>query len=142
MTTEVNRGNAADVAYVLLLLQAALGALATLGLLVLMGGNPVYLIAGLGGPLLLAVLAGGVARRRRWALATVIAYELVSVGAYQLNLMVGVLPQVDVTVNLVGLLSQVGLPVAVVVQCLRVLRAQREDRSLRGPQSQARYTGA
>jgi hypothetical protein len=122
VTTEATRGGAADVAYVLLLVQVALGMLATLGLLVLMGGNPVYLVVGLGHPLLLAVLAGGVARRSRWALLTVTVLEVLSLGAYQLNLWLGVLPQVDVTVNLVALLSQVGLPVALVVQCLRVLR--------------------
>ena len=119
---EADRGGAADVAYVLLLVQAALGALATLGLLFLMGANPVYLMVGLGGPLLLTILAGGVARRSRWALVTTTVLELVSLGAYQLNLLAGVLPQVDVTVNLVALLSQVALPVAVVVQCLRVWR--------------------
>jgi hypothetical protein len=115
-------GGAADVAYVLLLVQAALGMLATSGLLVLMGGNPVYLIVGLGHPLLLAVLAGGVARRSRWALVTVTVLELLSLAAYQLNLWLDVLPQVDVTVNLVALLSQAGLPVAVAMQCLRVIR--------------------
>lgn len=116
------RGGAADVAYVLLLLQAALGVLATLGLLVLMGGNPVYLVAGLGGPLASMVLAGGVARRRRWALATVTVLEMLSLLAYHLNLLLGAVPQIDVTVNLVSLLSQVALPVAIVVQCIRLLR--------------------
>jgi hypothetical protein len=112
------------VAYVLLLLQAALGVLATLGLLLLMGGNPVYLVAGLGGPLVLTILAGRVARRRRWALVTVTVLEMLSLVAYNLNLLAGWLPQVDVTINLVSLLSQIALPIAVVVQCLRVLRGQ------------------
>jgi hypothetical protein len=121
-TVDLRAGGAADVAYVLLLLQAALGVLATLGLLLLMGGNPVYLVVGFGGPVLLIILAGGVARRRRWALFTVAILEVVSLGAYYLNLLVGLLPQVDVTVNLVGLLAQVALPIAIVWQCLRVLR--------------------
>jgi hypothetical protein len=121
-TVDLRAGSSADVAYVLLLLQAALGVLATLGLLLLMGGNPAYLVVGFGGPVLLMVLAGGVARRRRWALVTVTVLELLSLCAYELNLLVGVVPQVGITVNLVGLLSQIALPVAIVWLCTRQLR--------------------
>jgi hypothetical protein len=112
-------GSSADVAHVLLVLQAALGALATLGLLLLMGGNPAYLAVGFGEPALLLVLAGRVARGRRWALVTVVVIETLSLAAFQLNVLLGVLPPVDMTVNLVELVSQVALPLAIVVQCLR-----------------------
>jgi hypothetical protein len=112
-------GTSADVAHVLLVLQAALGVLATLGLLLLMGGNPAYLIVGFGQPALLLLVAGRVARGRRWALMTVIVVETLSLAAFQLNLMLGLLPQVDMTVNLVGLVSQVVLPFAVIVECAR-----------------------
>lgn len=111
----------AHVAYVLLLLQAALGVLATVGMVVLMGGNPAYAVVGLFEPVVLVVLAANVARRRRWAYLTVIAIEALALLGYQLNLALGVLPQVDVTVNLVGLLTGVGLPAAVLAQGLRLI---------------------
>lgn len=115
----------AHVAYVLLLLQAALGVLATLGMILLMGGNPAYAVVGVGEPVLLAVLAAQVARHRRWAWYTVTVVEALAVLGYQLNLLVGVVPQADVTVNPVGLLTGVGLPVAVLTLCLRLLRGTR-----------------
>jgi hypothetical protein len=115
----------AHVAYVLLLLQAALGVLATLGMILLMGGDPAYAVVGVGEPVLLAVLASRVARQRRWACYAVAVIEGLAVLGYQLNLLVGIAPQVDVTVNLVGLLTLVGLPVAVLWQSLRILRGTR-----------------
>jgi hypothetical protein len=113
-------GGARHVAHVLLVLQAALILLAGLGELLLMG-NPAYLPLVLGGPSLLLVVASAVGRGRRWGLVAAIVIQAVPLGAYQVSLLLGLLPQLDVTVNLVGLLANVALPLVVSWQCLRVL---------------------
>ncbi|HKE50478.1 MAG TPA: hypothetical protein VKE25_03110 [Actinomycetes bacterium] len=113
-------GGPADVVYVLLLLQAAMGLLAVLGLVVIMGGNPVYTVVPSIKPVLLLVLARGVARGWRRAPGFVIAVETVSLAGYFLNLLIGFLPQADVTVNLVTVLSNVALPLALIVLCARL----------------------
>jgi hypothetical protein len=110
-----------DVAHALLLLQAAFGIVATLGMLLLMAGNLAYALVPALHWVVLFVLAGLVARRRRWAYVAAILVEGLSLAGYLLNLAVSVLPQVDVTVNLVGLLTEVGLPVAVMVLATRAL---------------------
>jgi hypothetical protein len=112
-----------DVAHALLLLQAAFGIVATLGMLLLMGGRLVYALIPTLSWLVLFVLAGLVARRRRWAYVAAILVEGLSLAGWLLNVAVGVVPQIDVTVNLVGLLTEVGLPVAVLVLCTRALIA-------------------
>lgn len=110
-------GGPVDVVYVLLLLQAAMGLLAVLGLVLIMGGNPAYAVVPSIKPVLLLILARGVVRGWRRALGFVIAIETVSLAGYGLNLMVGFLPQADVTVNLVTVLSNVALPLVVIALC-------------------------
>ncbi|MCI0688329.1 MAG: hypothetical protein L0Y54_14000 [Sporichthyaceae bacterium] len=117
----------AAVAYVLLLVQAAAGLLAMLGLVLIMGGNPAYALVPSIKPVLLLVLATAVVRGRRRAAMAVIVIELVSLTGYGLNLLIGLVPQVDVTVNLVTLLTNVALPVAIVVLC-RQIRAEQAAR--------------
>ncbi len=114
-------GGRADLVYVLLLLQAALGLLATLGMVLLMGGNPSYAVVPVLHVLALFVLASLVARRRRRAVWFVLVLEALSVVGFALNLLLGLLPQVDMTLNLVGLLTSFGLPVAVLWQCINLL---------------------
>jgi hypothetical protein len=120
-STAPDAGGRADVVYVLLLLQAGLGILAMFGTLLLMGGNPAYLVVPLLHAVLLSWLATRVARRRRWAYKLVVALQMLSLIGYQVNLLVGLIPQVEVTINLVGLLTTVALPVAVLWQCVRLL---------------------
>ena len=110
-------GGPADVVFVLLLLQAAMGLLATLGLTVIMGVNLVYALVPSIKPILLLVLARRLVRGRRGAVAFIIAIEAVSLAGYALNLLVGFAPQVDVTVNLITVLSNVALPMAILVLC-------------------------
>ena len=114
-----------DVVAVLLLLQAALEVLATLGMFVLMGLNPVYVVVPGAHVVLLLVLASAVARRKRWAYWTVGVLETVSVCAYWLNMLLGLLPQVDLTINLVGLLTSVALPQILAIQALLLIREPR-----------------
>jgi hypothetical protein len=110
-----------DVVHALLLLQAAFGIVATLGTLLLMGGRLAYALIPLLSWVVLFVLAGLVARRRRWAYVAAILFEGLSLAGWLLNVAAAVVPQIHVTVNLVGLLTEVGLPVAVLVLCTRAL---------------------
>lgn len=117
-------GGAADVVYVLLLLQAAFGLLAVLGMVLIMGGNPAYAVVPLVKPVLLMVLAGALVRGRRWARGGVIAIELLSLGSYSVNLLLGFLPELDITVNLVTVLTNCALPMAVIWLCAGIRRPQ------------------
>jgi len=114
-----------DVGFVLLVLQASAGVLGALGLGVLMG-SPLHVVPVLIGPVLQVVLAVHVARGRRWAWAVVIAMETVFVYAFAANGVIGLVPQLQVTVTLTGLLMRLALPVALIL--LGVLEfARRSD---------------
>jgi hypothetical protein len=109
--TERGRG---DVGFVLLVLQASAGVLGAVGLGVVMG-SPLHVVPALIGPVLQVVLAVQVARGRRWAWAVVIAMETVFVYALAANGVIGLVPQLQVTVTLTGLLMRLALPVALIV---------------------------
>jgi hypothetical protein len=106
----------------LLVLQGAFGLTGTLGVVTLMGFNPVYAIAPVAHAALLMTL-GALLERRRWALVTTIVAEVLALAGWQLQLLLGLLPQVDFTVNLTGLLSTLALPLAVLVLCARRVSA-------------------
>jgi hypothetical protein len=107
----------------LLFTQAALGILATLGIVVIMHGWLVYAVFPLLHVALLIVVASGVARGWRWTWWAAVVLETLSLTGYLVNLWLGLLPQIDVTLTLVGLLTSVGLPVAVLWQAVRLLEA-------------------
>lgn len=105
----------ADVLYVLCLMQGAFLLLAGLGELLLMGGNPVYLLLPVAKLVLLLWLATKVVKGRRWAGITLIVVQAVTLLGYQVQLLGGaLLPMVDFTVNLVGLLTNLALPIAMI----------------------------
>jgi hypothetical protein len=106
----------AQLAYVLVLLQAGLTTLATLGQLVVMGGNPAYLPVPLVHTVLL--LVAGSMIRRRWAAVTLVALESLSLLGFWLSVLVGLLPWVEYPVNLTGLLTDVALPAVVLFLAL------------------------
>jgi len=126
-------GGPADVVYVLLLLQAAMGLLPVLGLVLIMGGNPVYAVVPSIKPVLLLVLARGVVRGWRRAPGFVIAVESISLAGHGLNLLVGFLPQADVTVNLVTVLSNVALPLVLIALCAELRRSAGRPRDRVSP---------
>ncbi|WP_327004773.1 hypothetical protein OHA72_58745 [Dactylosporangium sp. NBC_01737] len=107
----------------LLVLQGAFGLTSTLGVLTLMGFNPVYAVAPVAHAALLMTL-GALLERRRWALVTTIVAEVLAVAGWQLQLALGLLPQLDFTVNLTGLLTTLALPVTVLVLCARRVTAR------------------
>jgi len=91
-----------DVLYVLVLLQSSFLILGALGELLLMGGNPAYLIVPLAKMVLLIVLALKVASGRRWAAIAMIVVQGVTLVAFWLQVAVGLTPWVDASVTLTG----------------------------------------
>ena len=71
VTARAAAGSGLDVVYVLTLLQVAFLVLAGLGEVVLMGGNPAYLLLPIVKAVLLILFATQALRRRRWALRAI-----------------------------------------------------------------------
>src|SRR5262245_60165798 len=112
-----------DVVYVLCLMQVAFLLLGAVGEQLLMGGNPLYLGLPLIKVVLLFAFATKAVKGRRWAMVALLVTQAITVGGYALQFVVGgLLPMLDFTVNLVGLLTNVGLPVAVAWLCVGELR--------------------
>jgi hypothetical protein len=109
------------VAKALLTMQAGFGLVGTLGLVVVMGFNPWYAVLPGLQCVFLVILGEFVGRPRNWALTATIIVEGVSLAGWIVQVLVGLLPPVDFTVNLVGLLTMLALPVAVTVLCARGL---------------------
>jgi hypothetical protein len=114
-------GGPADVVYVLTLLQVAAGLLAMLGELLLMGGRLFYLPVPLAKAVLLLVLAAKISGGRRWAMIAMIINEGLAVLGFWAGALIGMLPQLDHTITLVGLLTGLALPVGVTYLCVTLL---------------------
>ena len=84
-------------------------------------GNPLYLLAGFLLMLGYAVAAGAVVRGRRWGRRALVAAEWVRLSGFALSVLAGLLPTVETTVTVMGLLDGVALPIAVIVLARRVL---------------------
>lgn len=121
-----------DVGFVLLVLQASAGVLGAIGVGVLMG-SPLHMVPPLIGPVLQVVLAAHVARSRRWAWAVTIAMETLFVYAFAVNGLAQLIPQLQVTVTMTGLLMRLALPVGLIV--LGVLEFASPQRSGPAPSS-------
>jgi len=112
-----------DVVYVLCLMQVAFLVLGAVGEQLLMGGNPLYLGLPLIKVVLLFVFATKAVKGRRWAMVALLVTQAITVGGFALQYVVGgLLPMLDFTVNLVGLLTNVGIPAAVAWLCVSELR--------------------
>jgi hypothetical protein len=116
---------AGDVVFVLALLQLAGGLLAGLGEVLLMGGNPAYLLVPLVKAAILAMVASRVAAGRRWAAVAMVVVQSVTLAGVGLSLTAGLIPAVGVTLNLVGLLMNVAVPLVVIYLCARLLALPR-----------------
>lgn len=116
-------GSGLDVVYVLSLLQVAFLLLAAVGEVVLMGGNPAYLLLPVVKSALLIVFATRALSRRRWALRALTVLAWITLAGFALQLVIGLLPALDFTVNLVGLMTNVALPAAVILLCRPELKA-------------------
>jgi hypothetical protein len=113
----------ADVVNALVLLEGAFGLVAGLGMVVMMGGKPLYLLVPAAKLTALLIFATKALRGRRWAMIALIVTQAVSLLGFELDVLVGLLPQVQFTINLVGLLTGVAMPVAVIWLCARLLAA-------------------
>jgi hypothetical protein len=127
-STVVAPGGALDVVYVLSLMQVAFLLLAAVGEQLLMGGNPAYLVVPVFKIVLLLVFATKALRGRRWALRGLVVLQWITLVGFGLQLIGGLLPMVDFTVNLVVLLTNLMLPVAVIWLCRPQLRALKQAR--------------
>ncbi len=123
-----------DIAFVLLVLQGAMGLLSALGMLAfvrLAGGGPIALLPAFGVPAIVFGLAAGVSGYHRWARVAVIVFEgLVLLGA-ALRLLIGR----EVALNIVMLLSTIAIPLS--VSALLLSRGARQA-GIRGDSAEAR----
>jgi hypothetical protein len=122
------RGGPGEVVYVLLLLQAAAGLLASLGELLLMG-TPIYAILPVARAVVLVVLAAKIVRGRLWALITVVVLEWLGLLGGWLGLLLGLLPGLAPSVTLMALVTELALPAAVIMLCARTLAAHPRRRT-------------
>jgi hypothetical protein len=120
-TEPARRGDRADVVYVLLLVQVGAGLLSMLGEVLFMGGNPLYALAPLTRAIATLVFAALAVRGRTGALIGVIVLQSLTLIGFTLSALVGLLPMLDFTPTLTGLLTGVALPVAVIIMCSRLL---------------------
>jgi len=118
----------ADVVFVLLCLQAGLGLLGMVGLMLLMG-SPLHAAGSVLKAAALLWLAAKIVRGRAWALVATMVVEWAGVVAVWLGVLLGLLPGLTPAVTLAGLLTGVGLPVAIGWLCaLRLATARRATR--------------
>lgn len=109
-------------ARLLLVVQAGLLLVAMLGEIAMMG-SPVYAIAPVVNAIALMVLARKVAAARRWAMITTIVLQAVTITGFWLAMLVGLLAPIDHTTTVAGLITDLCLPVTLIVLCGRLLAA-------------------
>jgi hypothetical protein len=110
----------AELARLLLLMTAGLTLLAMIGEIVLMG-SAVYAVVPVVKAIVLMVLARKVAARRRWAMITTVVLAGVSLAGFTISSLAGLLPQLDHTVTLTGVVTEVALPIVLIVLSARLL---------------------
>jgi hypothetical protein len=117
---------AVDLIYAIVLLQGAFGLLAALGVAALMG-SLVYLVAPVVKFAVMLVVAARIRRRRSWALIVMVIVQTSAMTGFWVSVLIGALPGVTTTINLVGLLTGMALPVVVIVLCVRIMRGTRAN---------------
>lgn len=116
----------AEVLFVLLTLQAALALLGAVGLLLFMG-SALYLAGSVLKGAVLFVLATKIVGGREWALVLAIAVEWVALLAVWAGVLLGLLPMFTPSMTMTGLLTEIGLPVAVMWLCATQLASTRRS---------------
>jgi len=127
-------GAPVDIVYVLCLLQAGFVLLGALGEVLLMGGNGAYLVLPVAKLVVLIWLATNAVSGRRWAMTTLIVLQSITLAGFAVQLLLSLVPAIGLTVNLVGLASNVVLPVALIVLCVRSRPPKRTKEALPVPQ--------
>jgi hypothetical protein len=113
------RGGPADIVFVLSLLQVASLTLAAVGEALLMGGNGAFLLVPLVKVVMLVWLGAKIVTGRRWAMIAMIVVQSITLAGFAVQLMLSFVPTLGLTVNLVGVTTDLGLPVAMIVLCVR-----------------------
>lgn len=117
-------GEILDVAAVLLLVQATVALMTSVGFFIwaiATGLLPVLVLNAVleaGKPVLLIVLATSIVRRRRWARRWAVAYEALALAGLAANLLGGLLPVVQVGVSLVMIVTSAALPIALIAMLM------------------------
>ena len=120
VATADRRLGQAELARLLLLMTAGFTLLAMFGEIVLMA-SPWYAVVPIGKAILLLVLARKVAAQRRWALMATIVVAALGLTGFMVSTLVGLLPQLDHTLTLTGLITQIALPITLIVLCAQLL---------------------
>ena len=107
----------------LLLVQSGAILLAMLGELLFMAGLPFYAVAPVMWVVVTVVFAVLMLREHRGAAIGIIALEGISLAAFTMSALIGVLPQLNFTPTLTGLFTGLVLPVAVILYCARLVVA-------------------
>jgi hypothetical protein len=124
------RSGRAELARLLLLLTAGMTLLAMLGEIVLMA-SPAYAAVPVMKAILLMVLARKIVLYRRWAMITTIVLAAMMLAGFSLSSLIGLLPQIDHTVTLTGLITEVALPIVLIVLCGQLLASTPRRRKTR-----------
>jgi hypothetical protein len=127
-------GGPADVAFVLSLLQVAFLALAAVGEALLMGGNGAYLLVPLIKIVILVWLGAKIVTGRRWAMITMIVVQSITLTGFAVQLALSLVPALGLTVNLVGVTTNLALPITVIVLCVRSMPVRPRPTAMPAPQ--------
>jgi hypothetical protein len=103
-----------EVLHLLLLLQGAMLLLSGGAMLLFSGGNPAALPLAAGGPLFVFTLAAGAVRGWRWVRKATLAVECLVLLGLALSLLLSLAPGLTVSLNLMTLVTDVGLPLAII----------------------------
>jgi hypothetical protein len=132
--SSARRGGPADIVYVLGLLQVAFLLLAAIGESLLMGGNGAYLVVPVAKIIVLLWLGAKIVSGRRWAMITMIVVQSITLAGFGIQLLLAAVPAIGLTINLVGVTTNLALPIAVIILCRRALPVRPQATSLPPPQ--------
>jgi hypothetical protein len=124
------RPGRADLARLLLLMTAGLTLLAMFGEIALMA-SAWYAVVPIIKAILLMVLARKIALLRRWAMIATIVVSTVGLTGFWLSGLIGLFPQVDHTVTLTGLITEVALPLTLIVLSAQLLASTPRQRKVK-----------
>jgi hypothetical protein len=110
----------AELARLLLLMAAGMTLLAMFGEIILMG-SLIYAAVPVIKAASLMLLARKVAALRRWAMVATIVLSGMTLGGFTISTLIGLLPQLDHTVTMTGLVTEVALPLVLIVLSAQLL---------------------
>jgi hypothetical protein len=111
-----------DVIAVLVLIEVAAGLLAALGQALFMA-SPLFLVVPVLKVVFLLVVSARLARGRRWAVVTMLVVHTLAIVGFGFGLVLGATPWFTASVTLTGLLTGLGVPLAVLWLCVGLLRS-------------------